>query len=108
MGFSWESFCLEHLIPEAGLAGEDCFYYSVQGGAELDMLTTLGGSLFGFEFKHGDAPQITKSMREAAQDLQVKRVFEIYPGPDTFALDEAERFVAVAWRDLSGLRSRMS
>lgn len=108
MGFSWESFCLEHVIHEAGIVAEDCFHYSVQGGAELDMVTTFGGSLFGFEFKHGDVPQITKSMRMAAEDLKVKRVFEVYPGPDTFALDESERFIAVAWRDLPSLRSRIS
>lgn len=107
MGFSWESFCLEHLIHEADLQPEDCFYYTVQGGAELDLVTTVGGSVFGFEFKHDDTPGITKSMRVAAEDLGAKRVFEIYPGPDTFALDEAEQFVAVAWRDLSSLRSRM-
>lgn len=107
MGFSWESFCLEHLIHEASLPSEDCFYYSVQGGAELDLVTTIGGSIFGFEFKHGDTPEITKSMRDAAADLKVKRVFEVYPGPDTFALDESERFVALAWRDLSSLRSRI-
>jgi predicted AAA+ superfamily ATPase len=107
MGFSWESFCLEHLIHEAGLSGEDCFYYNVQGGAELDIVTTVGGSVFGFEFKHGDIPGITKSMRVAAEDLGAKQVFEIYPGPDTFALDEAGRFMAVAWRDLSSLPLRM-
>ena len=106
MGFSWESFCLEHLIQEAALAGEDCFYYTVQGGAELDVVTTVGGSVYGFEFKHGDVPSITKSMRVAAEDLGVKRVFQIYPGPDTFALDESGRFLAVAWRDLSTMRSR--
>jgi hypothetical protein len=107
MGFSWESFCLEHLIHEAGLRAEDSFYYTVQGGAELDLVTTVGGLVFGFEFKHNDTPGITKSMRIAADDVKAKRVFEIYPGPDTFALDEAERFVAVAWRDLSNLWSRM-
>jgi predicted AAA+ superfamily ATPase len=107
MGFSWESFCLEHLIHEASLTDEDCFHYLVQGGAELDMVTTSGGSLYGFEFKHNDVPAITKSMRDAANDLKVKRVFEIYPGPDTFALDDSERFMAVAWRDLTNLRLLM-
>jgi len=107
MGFSWESFCLEHLIHEAELAHDDCFHYSVQGGAELDMVTTRNGARFGFEFKHSDTPKITKSMSAAAEDLDVKRVFQIYPGPDTFPLDEAGRFVALAWRDLASLASRM-
>lgn len=107
MGFSWESFCLEHLLHEADMDGENCFYYTVQGGAELDLVAMSGGCVFGFEFKHSDTPSITKSMRVAAEDLKAKRVFVIYPGPDTFALDQAGRFVAVAWRDLSNLRPRM-
>jgi uncharacterized protein len=107
MGFSWESFCLEHLIHEAGLAGEDCFHYTVQGGAELDLVTIVGGSTFGFEFKHNDVPAITKSMRAAAEDLKAKKIFEIYPGSDTFALEEAGRFMAVAWRDLAKLPALM-
>jgi predicted AAA+ superfamily ATPase len=107
MGFSWESFCLEHLIHEIPLVAEDCFHYTVQGGAELDLVTTMGGSVFGFEFKHGNTPSITKSMRVAAEDLGAKRVFEIYPGPDTFALEASERFMAVAWRDLGGLRPQL-
>jgi predicted AAA+ superfamily ATPase len=107
MGFSWEGFCVEHVIHEAGLVGEDCFHYSVQGGAELDMVTTVGGWPFGFEFKHTDAPGITKSMRDSAQDLKVRRVFVVYPGPDTFPLDQSGQFVAVAWRDLSSLRTQM-
>jgi len=107
MGFSWESFCLEHLINEAGIREEDCFHYLVQGGAELDMVTTWNGAVFGFEFKHNDVPSITKSMRDAAEDVNAKRVFEIYPGPDTFALDESRRFMAVAWRDLATLQSLM-
>jgi uncharacterized protein len=105
MGFSWESFCLEHLIHEGGLNGEDCFHYSVQGGAELDVVTTLGGSCFGFEFKHCDAPQVTKSMRDASMDLGVKRTFLVYPGTDTFPLDTSNHFIAIAWRDLGILPS---
>ena len=107
LGFSWESFCMEHAIREAGLADEDCFHYSVQSGAELDMVTTTNGSRFGFEFKHGDIPRTTRSMHEAADDLNVKRVFHVYPGADTFPLDTSGRFVALAWRDLPSLRSRM-
>lgn len=67
-----------------------------------------GGAVFGFDFKHTGAPQMTRSMREAADDLKARRVFVIYPGSDTFPLDSAERFVAVAWRDLTKLRALIS
>ncbi len=63
---------------------------------------------FGFEFKHSDVPQITRSMREAAQDLKLTRVFLVYPGPETFPLDESDRFIAAAWKDLPNLRSRLA
>lgn len=107
MGFSWEGFCLEHVIHELDLPHEDCSHYSIQNGAEMDLVVSMGGSKFGFEFMRGDVPQITKSMHTAAQDLGLKRVFLVYPGPDTFALDKSERFVAVAWKDLPGWRSRL-
>lgn len=108
MGFSWESFCLEGLVHESGLHADDLFHYSVQSGAELDVVAHVGGTRFGFEFKHHAVPQITKSMREAVADLAVKRVFLVYPGPDTFALDEAQQYLALAWRDLPSLRSWIS
>jgi predicted AAA+ superfamily ATPase len=107
MGFSWESFCIEHLIHDAGLIGEDCFHYSVQGGTEIELVTTIGGNHYGFECKHGDAPRITASMRQAAQDLSLKKVFAVYPGNDTFLLDTSGQFVALAWRDVPGFPARL-
>ena len=74
----------------------------------MDMVTNIGGSIFGFEFKRGDVPQVTKSMRVAADDLGLSRVFQIHPGPDTFPMEESGRFVALAWRDLSSLPSLTS
>jgi uncharacterized protein len=106
MGFSWESFCIEHLIHDAELAGDDCFHYSVQGGAEVELVTNVGGAVFGFDCKHSDVPKVTKSMRDVAQDLGMKRVFAVYPGGDTFAMENSERFVALAWRDLTTFRTR--
>jgi predicted AAA+ superfamily ATPase len=106
MGFSWESFCIEHLIHDVELVGEDCFHYAVQGGAEIELVTNLGGVVYGFDCKHGEIPKITKSMREVAQDLGLKRVFAVYPGMDTFPLDPAQRFIALAWRDLTSFRTQ--
>jgi hypothetical protein len=73
----------------------------------MDLVLSSGGTTCGFEFKHGAVPVTSKSMRVAADDLHLKRVFILYPGLDTFPLDEAERFIAVAWRDLASIRTRM-
>lgn len=105
MGFSWESFCVEHLIHDAGLAGEDCFHFSVQGGAEIELVTRVGGFAYGFDCKHADLPKVTRAMRDVAQDLGLKRVFAVYPGADTFTMDDSERFVALAWRDVITCRT---
>ncbi len=106
MGFSWESFCIEHLVHDAGLAGEDCFHYSVQGGTEIELVTSVGGSVYGFDCKHAEIPKVTKAMRDAAQDLGLKRVFAVYPGADTYAVDDSQRFIALAWRDVTAFRTR--
>ena len=108
MGFSWESFCLDHLLREAQFHDDDCFHYSVQSGAELDLVVQQGGRLWGFEFKHTDVPAATVSMRTAAADLAIHRVFVVYPGPRSYGLDPEERFFALAWRDLTRVRSLMT
>lgn len=40
----------------------------------------------------------------AAADLGIERVYVVYPGADTFAMDPERRFVALAWRHLANLR----
>lgn len=107
MGFSWEGFGLDHLIREAPLHEDDCFHYSVQSGAELDLVVQEGGRLWGFEFKHADVPALTSSMKTAAEDLGTRRVFVVYPGHDSFPLEDTGRFVALAWRDLRNVRRWM-
>ena len=47
-----------------------------------------GGQRWGFEFKYGDAPRTTKSMRVALDDLKLKRLFVIYPGEKDYVLDD--------------------
>ncbi|MCC7376575.1 MAG: ATP-binding protein [Verrucomicrobiales bacterium] len=103
LGFSWESFCLEHLSTDGGLKAEDCFHYSIQSGAELDLVSFVGGESVGFEFKHTDTPKVTNSMVVAANDLDLRRIFVIYPGPTSYTLNPERRFNAVGWRDIRKL-----
>lgn len=102
-GFSWEGFCLEHLLHLSPFDPDRCFYYSVQGGAEIDLVIDYGGQVIGFEFKHADLPRMTRSMAEAADDIGAHRVFIVHPGTESFELGGEERFRALAWRDISRL-----
>ncbi len=87
LGASWEGFALEHVI---GLLNtRDAYFWATHGGAELDLLVTLGGTRYGFEFKYQDAPARTRSMLIAREDLGLEHLWVVYPGSKEYALDAA-------------------
>jgi len=59
----------------------------------------------GFELKYGDAPRVTRSMRIAIEDLGLEKVFVVYPGRDSYPLDE--RIEAVSIQDLPDVIRRL-
>ncbi len=100
-GFSWEGFCIEQLISLTNSREEECFTWSIQSGAEVDLVMTKRSGLFGFEFKAGDAPQRTSSMITAANDLKLTKLFVIYPGELNYRLDD--KIEAVGFKNLPGI-----
>ena len=54
----------------------------------LDLFTHVEGKPYGFEFKRTDVPKLTPSMRIALDDLNLRRLFVIFPGHQTFSLPE--------------------
>ena len=83
MGASWEGFALEEI---ARLFNGQCYFWKAHSGAELDLLVIYKGKRVGFEFKYSDAPKITKSMKISLQDLQLEKLFVIYPGDVEYPL----------------------
>ena len=88
LGASWEGLALEHTLRVLRAEPGEAFYWSTHGGAEVDLMLVRGGRRWGFEFKYGDAPRTTKSMRVALADLKLQRLFVIYPGEKDYALDD--------------------
>lgn len=90
LGASWEGFALEEVIrlnmPE--IDENDCYFWSTQSGAELDLLIVTGNKKIGYEFKYQDAPKITKSMRIALEDLNLERINIVYPGNKSYQMNE--------------------
>ena len=86
VGASFEGFGIEQVL--SCLNPRSVHFWSTHAGAELDLLVTLGGKRHGFEFKYSDAPGTTRSMRVAMQDLQLERLWIVYPGTEPYALDE--------------------
>lgn len=85
-GASWEGFVIEEIAVRT--RSRDLYFWATHAGAELDLLLFQQGKAIGLEIKHTDAPRTTKSMRIAIEDLQLKHLFVVYPGKESFPLDD--------------------
>lgn len=99
VGASFEGFGIEQVL--SCCARRNAYFWATHAGAELDLLVTAGGNRFGFEFKFSDAPGTTRSMRTALEDLRLKHLWVIYPGDETYSLDE--RITVLPIRDVPDL-----
>lgn len=86
LGSSWEGFALEQVLTT--FQRREAYFWATHGGAELDLMITIRGKRYGFEFKTADAPGSNRSMRIALQDLQLEHLWVLYPGSDAYELDE--------------------
>ena len=86
VGASFEGFAIEQLL--AALATDNVYFWATHAGAELDLLFTRSGRNYGVEVKLADAPRTTRSMRVAIADLQLQHLWIVYPGNETYSLDE--------------------
>ncbi len=91
VGASWEGFVIEQLRWRLGAEREECFFWATHAGAELDLLFIRGRTRLGFEIKRTTTPQITPSMRNALNDLKLKRLDVVHAGENTFPLDKKIR-----------------
>lgn len=85
-GASWEGFALEQLCSVLGLEDDELYFWGTHGGAEIDLVVVRGGKRYGFEFKVTEKPTVTHSMTIAKADLQLEKVFLVYPGELSFPL----------------------
>ncbi|MBF0500183.1 MAG: ATP-binding protein [Candidatus Riflebacteria bacterium] len=84
IGASWEGFMIEQVLFLCGK--REAFFWGTQAGAELDLLITHRGKNIGFEFKYSDAPALTPSMTIASRDLNLAKLWVIYPGTRRYLL----------------------
>lgn len=95
LGASWEGFVIEQIAMKLA---QQCYYWGTHAGAELDILVLLNGKRYGFEIKYADAPRLTKSMTIALDDLGLEKIFIVFPGNKSYAVDE--KIAALCLRDL--------
>ena len=87
LGASWEGFALENCTQSIGGPDERFFFWGTHAGAELDLFWQEGGRNYGIEFKYGDTPKLTRSMRSAFEDLELEHLWIVVPAGDEYPLE---------------------
>lgn len=93
-GASWEGFALENMLRIH--SPDEAYFWATHGGAELDLLMIKDGRKVGIEFKLGDAPKLTPSMRTALGDLSLDMLYVIYPGKRRYPISDRVEAIPLA------------
>jgi len=83
-GASWEGYVIEEVINF--VEPDEVYFWATHNGAEIDILFSKGGRMYGVECKRADAPAMTPSLRIALEDLKLARIAVIYPGNQRYLL----------------------
>lgn len=102
VGTSWEGFVIGEAAAHLDARPEECFFWKLHSGAELDLLIRRGNVRRGFEVKLTSSPRVTPSMRSALDDLGLEELVVLHAGAESYPL--APRIRAVA---LSRLRAEV-
>ncbi len=96
LGASWEGFALDGVCRTLGKEDGDLYFWNTHAGAELDLFWQARGQNWGVEFKYEDAPQLTRSMKTAVEDLELGRLWVVYPGKAAYTLSEKIQVLPLA------------
>ena len=95
VGASWEGFVMENIIRALAVEERQCYFWAAHVGAEVDLVVPdRSGRLRGFEIKRTSSPSVTRSMRTAMADLDLRSLDLIHAGDETFPLAKGIRAVA--------------
>ncbi len=101
-GASWEGFAMGQVVAALGATTEQCHYWKLHTGAELDLLIQQDGVRRGFEFKLTDNPRTNASMHSALRDLKLDTLHVVHAGSHSYPM--AERIHALALADVLTLQ----
>jgi uncharacterized protein len=95
VGASWEGFAIGEVTARLDARPEECFFWKLHSGAELDLLVRRGNLRRGFELKLTSSPKVTASMRSALDALQLEELVVIHAGAHSYPLAPRLRAVAL-------------
>jgi predicted AAA+ superfamily ATPase len=96
LGASWEGFALDGVCRTLDKEDGELYFWHTHAGAELDLFWQAEGRNWGVEFKYEDAPRLTRSMKTAVEDLELERLWVVYPGKATYRLTEKVQVIPLA------------
>jgi len=88
-GFSWEAFCMNHILARCRSHIHATFYRTARG-AEVDLVLEDGKSRIAIEFKSSRAPSPRPGYWIASEDLQTDRRWIIAPVDEPYPLRTAQ------------------
>jgi len=94
VGASWEGFAIEETLR--AVRPTEAYFWATYGGAELDLLFFHRGRRYGLEAKFNEAPEVTRSMRIAVEDLALDHLWVLHPGLHTYPVHEKITVCAIA------------
>ena len=96
LGASWEGFALDCVCRTLDKEDGGLYFWHTHAGAELDLFWQAEGRNWGVEFKYEDAPRLTRSMKTAVEDLELERLWVVYPGKAAYRLTEKVQVLPLA------------
>lgn len=115
LGASWEGFIIENILDLLPSEAEP-YFYRTSAGAEIDLvLNWKNGERWAIEIKRSlrdPKPQV--GFYNGCKDIQATKQIVIYPGRDTYPLDEktqvmgVERFTPMLDRDTDTAKRKRS
>lgn len=87
VGMSWEGFCMEQILNRLPPTW-NAFFYRTQAQAEIDLVLqkSYGEAPILVEFKHAQAPKLSKGFWSSHHDLQPQASYIVYPGTTAYPL----------------------
>jgi len=87
-GHSWEGYVVEEIINKFP-KNISANFYRTGAGAEIDLVISESDRpVMCFEVKFSLSPSISKSFRNALDDLKCDKAFIIYPGKEDYSLEK--------------------
>lgn len=86
LGASWEGYIVEEISKI--IATDSMYFYRTHNGSEVDLFWQSGGRNWGVEVKYGDSPGMSRSLANAAHDLELEHLWIVYPGRQEYPVTE--------------------